>query len=118
MALGFRVEEIPVIAWPEHYGYATPEGALLNETARDCGDDPDRWFVAEERINIDKMCEVRVAKSRQDLKMIRRDDYLAKLKPMLAQLKMEKAYVPPAWLSLKDAEALAASLGLKIKNSF
>lgn len=114
MALGFKLADIPVTPWPEHRGYATSEGRTLNDTARAAGDNPDLWFVSEHRVSLDHMIEIRVARSTQNLKMERRDDYLEKLRPMLEFLKREKAYVPPAWLSIEDARLLADRLGLPL----
>ena len=66
IALGFPAAMIPVTPWPQHYGYRTSEGAALNETARDYGDDPDHWFVAEQRVSLDHLCEMRLARSKQE----------------------------------------------------
>jgi hypothetical protein len=57
------------------------------------------------------MSEIRIAKSRRDLKMLRNDEYLRRIRLMLAAMKNERAYVPPAWLGPRDIEALVAKLG-------
>jgi hypothetical protein len=109
IALGFPASEIPVKPWPHYYGYATPEGQALNETARASGDEPDHWYVSEERVGLRHMSEIRIAKSMQDLKMKRNDEYLCQIKKLLAALKDERVCVPPAWLSRKDVEVVAGS---------
>ena len=114
MALGFRLTDIPVVPWRNYYGYNTPEGRQLNDTARASGDNPDVWYVSELRVSLDQMIEIRVARSIQNLKMERRDDYLEKLRPMLELIKREKVYVPPTWLSREDASLLADRLGLPL----
>src|SRR5262249_48799394 len=58
IALGFRAVDIGAIRWPDHPGYCTGEGRYLNDTARECGDDPDKWFVTEENVNLDHLVEI------------------------------------------------------------
>jgi hypothetical protein len=117
IALGFPATEIPIKPWPRYYGYATPEGQA-HQTARASGDEPDRWYLSEERVSLQHMTEIRIAKSMQDLKMQRNDEYLYEIKKLLAALKDERAYVPPTWLSPKDIEVVAARLNLKVKSDF
>lgn len=97
LALGFKLVDVGLTPWRDYRGYDTAEGRALNETARDAGDDPDRWYVSETPISLDHMREIRVARSVQDLKMMRNDAYLVALKEMLAKAKSagEKVYIPP-----------------------
>lgn len=113
MALGFRTDDIPVRPWPLHPGYSTAEGGELNETARDVGDDPDDWWVAEEPIDLMLMAEIRGSRSTMKPKLERHDDYLADVKRMVAACRARPdAYIPPSWLTIDQAKALSARLGL------
>lgn len=114
MALGFPAAAIPVVKWNEHYGYATAEGRELNETAIACGDDPDDWYVAETAVPLKHMTEIRAAKGINDLKMVRNPEYHSQIMALLARMEVEPAYIPPTWMSKKDATALAASLNLRM----
>jgi hypothetical protein len=116
MALGFPISTVPVKRWPDYHGYGTAEGKELNETARDYGDNPEGWYVSEERVSLDHMTEIRVAKSMQNLKMERQDGYLQDIKRLLAMLKVEKAYVPPAWLSRDVVEEAARRMNMQVRD--
>jgi hypothetical protein len=112
LALGFKVADVGLTPWRDYRGYDTVEGRVLNETARDAGDDPDRWYVSETPVSLDHMSEIRVARSLQDLKMLRNDAYLVALKKMLAKAKSagEKVYIPPAWLTKEQTALLMARM--------
>lgn len=113
VALGFRPDGIGVQPWREHPGYATAEGRELNETARDAGDDPDAWFVSETKVDLLACCAFRQAKSLNDLKMVPRDAYVADMHRMVRMCREKPGvYIPPSWVSEKDARLLAARLGL------
>lgn len=114
VALGFRASEIGVIPWPEYHGFKTAEGKELNETAIECGDDPTTWYISEQPVDLAFLTEIRLARSRDDLKMLRNDKYLRDIQNLLARLKVKKAYIPPTWMSLEQATALAWRLGLKM----
>lgn len=116
MALGFRIADIPVTPWPDHPGYATGEGRELNESAREAGDDPDQWFVADEPIDLLRMSEVRASRSVMKPKLERQDAYLSDVKRMVQMCRDDPgAFIPPAWLSLDEARALARRMGLPIR---
>jgi hypothetical protein len=115
VALGFRIDDIAVQPWPEHRGYATAEGRELNETARDVGDDPDEWWVAEEPIDLMLMAEIRVSHSVMKPKLERMDRYLDDVKGMVKRCRETPGvFIPPAWLSPRDAVALARRLGVEV----
>jgi hypothetical protein len=61
------------------------------------------------------MVEIRIAKSVQNLKMERSDAYLREIKKLLAMMKVERAYIPPAWLPRKDVEELVRRAKLQVK---
>lgn len=113
MALGFRIEDVPVVPWPEHAGYSTGEGAELNETAIEAGDDPADWYVAEEPIDLMLMAEVRGSRSIVRPKLERQDGYLADVKRMVAGCRVNPhIFIPPSWLSQEQAQLLARRMGV------
>ena len=115
VALGFLPEEIGAVRWRDHLGYNTGEGQELNETAREAGDDPDRWWVSEAPIDLMRMIELRVSRSISRPKLERQDAYLAKIKELIQRCHDNPgAYVPPTWLTSGQARALAARLGLRV----
>jgi len=117
LALGFDPYDVGAIAWRDYYGYDTPEGQELNETARQVGDDPDLWFVAENRMDIAMCQSVRIAKTDTNLKMIKSDRYLAEVKRMVQLCRSTPGlYIPPSWISQEMAQKAAQSQGLELKN--
>jgi hypothetical protein len=108
LALGFPVADIPVTAWPDHYGYNTPEGRELNETARDAGDEPDRWYISEGRVSLDHMSEIRIARSIQNLKMERNDGYLRDIKRVAGENESREG-VRPALLDASQGRRRAGA---------
>jgi hypothetical protein len=57
VALSFPIASIRVVRWPEYYGYSTPEGWELNESARDKGDNPDDWYLSESPVDVLQISE-------------------------------------------------------------
>ncbi|WP_176026413.1 hypothetical protein [Brucella intermedia] len=112
MALGFRVEDIGVIRWTDHYGYCTAEGRDLNESAIEYGDNPEDWWVSETPVDVALVHEAWVATSSWGVKMQRMPGYEKDIRRMVALCKERRTYIPPAWLSRDDAQALAQSIGL------
>jgi hypothetical protein len=115
LALGFPITDIPVIPWPQHYGYRTAEGESLNETARDVGDNPNDWYVSEVPVDVAKISEAWGSKSRLRPKLERTDSYVNDIRRMVEMCRKTKGvYIPPTWLARDKAEALARSLGVPV----
>jgi len=115
VSLGFRPNNIGAIRWPDHHGYGTDEGQELNDTARDVGDDPDRWWVCEVPLDLMQMVEIRVSRSMSQPKLERQDAYLAKIRELIQRCRDNPgAYVPPTWLTPDQARALGARLGVPV----
>lgn len=112
MALGFRVDEVGLTRWPDHYGYHTDEGRELNESAIEYGDNPEDWWVSESPVDVSLVHEAWVAKSSWGVKMQRMPGYEKDIRRMVALCKDGKVYIPPAWLTREDAQALAQAVGL------
>jgi hypothetical protein len=116
VALGFRIDEIPVLPWPDHPGYSTDEGRELNESARDIGDNPDDWWVSEEPLDLMTMAEIRVSASRLRPKLERNDMYLDEVKRMVTFCRETPGvFIPPSWLTPEQATQLAAKLGVPVR---
>jgi hypothetical protein len=117
VALGFRIEDIPVVHWPAHSGYRTGEGQELNETARSAGDDPNDWWVSEEPVDVLKVCDFWNAMSIDEPKMTRRDSYVADIHRMVTLCRTQKGvYIAPTWMKPERAQALARRLNLNVKD--
>ena len=56
VALGFQIFEVPLVHWPKHAGYRTPEGRALT-SATDAGDNLDDWYVSETPVDLMKISE-------------------------------------------------------------
>ncbi len=115
VCLGFPLASISAVPWVEHPGYRTVEGAELNETGRDAGDNPDDWYVSESPVDVALLSEAWVAKSILRPKMQRQDWYVADIKAMVAGCRATPgAYIPPAWLTPDQAGRLASRLGVAV----
>jgi len=113
LAFGFNIKDIPVIPWPDHYGFRTCEGRQLNETAREYGDSPTRWFVSEKPIDMTLVSSIWTPRKNQKYRLERNDQCLRDTKAVVALCKeREGVFIAPAWLSEKDARALANKLGV------
>ena len=116
VAIGFPVADIPVLAWQDHPGYNTAEGATLNESARAVGDDPDNWYVSEEPVDLLKASEFWASHSIMKPKLQRTDAYLPDMKNMIRMARENKGvYIPPSWLKPDQARELAKRLGIEAK---
>ena len=116
-ALGFPIEEIGVTPWPEYFGYSTPEGCELNDTARAVGDDPNDWYISE--APVDMLCVSEIYASREKLKpkLERTSNYINDVKRLVALCRENKtAYIPPAWLSQSEVALLTQHLGVPTPN--
>ncbi|TCP36523.1 hypothetical protein [Sphingomonas sp. BK235] len=110
MAIGFRSADIPVVPWPAHRGYDTGEGRELNESARDVGDDPDRWWVSDTPVDVLKSTDIRGSKTLTGLKMERLDGYLAQVHQMVQLCRsIPGTYIPPSWHGSEVHRALIAA---------
>jgi len=112
MALGFPLAESSILPWREHYGYGTPEGRELNDSAREAGDDPDVWFVSETPVDVLRASEVWISRSKYQPKLERNHAYLSDIHKMVTLCReTEGVYIPPAWLSPEQAAALVKRTG-------
>jgi len=100
VALGFPIDQNVFMRWAEHPGYATTEGQELNETARDAGDDPDCWFVADVPVDVLRATEIWTSGSIFKPKLERRPDYLKEVHRMVQLCRaVPGAHIPPTWIS-------------------
>jgi hypothetical protein len=110
MALGFRATDVPVVPWPDHMGYSTAEGRDLNDSAREVGDDPDRWWVSETPVDVLRATDVRGSKTIMGLKMERLDNYLSDIHRMVRLCReIPGTYIPPSWTGSAAHKALIAA---------
>ena len=117
VALGFRLSDAVFIPWPQHPGYTTPEGCDLNESAHEFGDDPDDWFVSERPVDVALASEFWASKSILNPKLERFPNQLKHIRKMVHLCRTQEGVViPPSWLSVKQAQALAARISVPIGN--
>jgi hypothetical protein len=114
LALGFPVASIPAVPWPEYYGYLTPEGQELNETAREKGNNPDDWYLSESPVDVLQVSEFWCSRSILKPKLRRDDGYIRDIRRMVTLCRERKAYILPTWLNEEQAQALARRLGLPV----
>ncbi|MBR1290129.1 hypothetical protein JQ568_12165 [Bradyrhizobium ottawaense] len=114
VALGFRLSDCPtIVKWSEHPGYSTAEGRDLNESARDYGDDPSKWYVSEQAIDLLKVVEFWSSRKIMNPKLQREDWYVKDLHNMVRNCRERKGmYILPTWLKSHEAKALAAAMGV------
>lgn len=110
MAIGFPVTTPGLAPWPQHYGYHTAEGHDLNASARDVGDDPDRWWVSEAPVDVLRSTDIRGAKSVFSLKLERLENYLAEVHGMVRLCReLPGTVIPPTWVNSDIHKALMAA---------
>ncbi|MEG3144197.1 hypothetical protein U1839_05980 [Sphingomonas sp. RT2P30] len=115
VALGFLPSDIAVTYWPEHAGYHTAEGAALNQSAVDAGDDPADWWVADEPVDVMAVKAFRSSKSVMSPKMERHDEYIPDIHKMVSMCRdTPGAVIPPSWLTIAQATELARRMDLPI----
>jgi hypothetical protein len=114
VAIGFRFSESSsIVPWRDHPGYVTSEGAGLNETAREVGDDPDKWYVSEQPIDLLKSVQFWSSGSVINPRLERRDAYLKDMHNMVRGCRANKGiYIPPTWVKPEDAQALSRAMGV------
>lgn len=116
VSLGFHPADIRAVRWPDHPGYYTGEGQELNESAREVDDDPDRWWVSEQPVDLLQAVEVRISRSVSKPKMERSDQYLKEVRRMVELCRTEEGvYIPPSWLKPEQAARIAREVGLPIR---
>lgn len=116
IALGFPANNIAVVRWPDYRGYDTAEGRVLNETARDAGDDPDDWYVSEVPVDVLASTEVYTSASIFTPKLRRRPDYLRDVHHMVRLCRETPgAYIPPSWFNEEQARAFAKANGVQAR---
>lgn len=100
VAIGFRAHEIPVVPWPEHFGYKTKEGMELNESAIDLfGDNPEDWWVSESRVDVMLAAECWLQGKN---KLVRSDKYLSDVKRMVGMCRENpEVFIAPSWINDK-----------------
>lgn len=99
VALGFPIEGSTILRWKDHPGYATREGQDLNESARDAGDDPTRWYVSAEPVDVMTASEIWTSGSIFQPKLVRQPGYLADVHRMVNLCRSTPgAYIPPTWI--------------------
>lgn len=111
IAIGFPLSATKAVKWTDHAGYTTREGRDLNESAIEAGDDPDDWYVSEVPLNILLSTEIWGSRSKFEPKMERLPNYLVDVHNLVRLSKSNpNAYIPPSYLTQKEAEILARSL--------
>jgi hypothetical protein len=99
VALGFQLAGSTIVAWKDHPGYSTGEGRDLNETARDAGDDPDRWYVSNTPVDLMTATEIWTAGSMFEPRLERSRGYLASVKEMVQLCRDAPGMeIAPTWL--------------------
>lgn len=117
MAIEFKIKDIPVVPWPDYYGYNMSEGEELNATARECGDNPNHWYVSEQPIDVGLLSSVWTPRKGNRHRLERNDRYLPDVKRMVALCRAQPGvFIPPSWMSDKQAHALAALVGVPVGN--
>lgn len=116
IALGFRLAGSTIVPWRDHSGYTTDEGAELNRTAIEWGDNPDDWYVSEQPIDLMTVVELWRWVRGPTPRLVKADaETLLALKKMIHNVRTTPgAYVPPSWLTLDQARALAHAMGKPI----
>ena len=84
VALGFRLSEChSIVKWSEHPGYHTTEGKELNESAQSAGDEPGKWYVSGQPIDLLKTVEFWSSRKIMNPKLQREDWYVKDLHNMV-----------------------------------
>lgn len=115
VALGFQIFEVPLVHWPKHAGYRTPEGRALNLSATDAGDNLDDWYVSETPVDLMKISEFWRATKISDTTLQRWDAYIADIRRMVTLCRSGGVYIPPSWITGKQAAALSKSIAVPVR---
>lgn len=112
VALGFPTGETPVMPWPDHFGYSTGEGRDLNDSARDVGDNPDDWWVAEQPLDVLLATSFRSSPTIMGTKLERHDEYLRDVRRMVTLCReVPETVIPPSWVGSEAHRALMRTGG-------
>lgn len=118
IAIGFAISDIPVVPWSAHRGYHTAEGAELNETAREAGDDPANWYVSEQPVDVMLATEIWSSKSIMRPRLERLPAYLGRVKEMVQMCRETPgAMIPPTWIDPEVAARWARQRGIAVRMS-
>jgi hypothetical protein len=111
IALGFPIANVPVVPWPDYFGYWTAEGQELNESAREYGDNPDDWYISETAVDVLQASEVWLSKSILKPKLSPSEIYLRDVHRMVRKCRETPGvYILPSWLKTEQAEKVAQAL--------
>lgn len=98
-ALGFPYDPATFTPWRDHAGYTTREGRDLNRSARDAGDNPDMWFVAEAPVDMMNCTEVWASRSIFNPRLESIPQYLPAVHQMVQLCRdIPQTYIPPSWV--------------------
>lgn len=112
VAIGFPIASTPVQPWSKHFGYKTREGRELNASAKDVGDNPDDWWVADQPVDLMLSTAFRSAKSLFSPKLERQDGYVADIHRMVSLCRaIPGTFIPPSWVGTPAHQALIKSGG-------
>jgi hypothetical protein len=116
VALGFPIDRIQVVRWPEYYGSQTDEGRELTNSAREMGDNTDEWYISETPIDVMELTEFWYAKSIMKPKLLRSPVQVKNIHEMVMLCRTNKgAFIPPTWMKPELARRVAAEMGLPVK---
>lgn len=119
VALGFSIETIGAIPWPEYYGYTTPEGQELNDTAREVGDNPDDWYICEQPVDALHIAEVYGQPDIKNPILERRTNYVNDIHKMVTLCRENKGtFIPPTWMDKSDIIAAMKQTGIPVKGLY
>lgn len=100
VALGFPIEGSTITRWKDHPGYSTAEGKDLNDTAREQGDDPNRWYVSEVPVDVLAATEIWTSRNLFRPKLEKHPAYLQEVRKMVEQCRQQPGvYIPPTWIN-------------------
>lgn len=117
-ALGFRLSDFDFSRWPDHPGFNTAEGRILNETGREAGDNPRDWYVSEKPLDLMLTAEVWFSRNPTVIRLKREDWYLADIRRMVQLCRdTPGVFIPPSWLKPEQARELGRRLGLRMSET-
>jgi hypothetical protein len=103
------------VLWPNYFGYSTAEGRGLNEVAREAGDNPDDWYIAERPVDVLQATEFWAARDRsRPTRLQRAGHYIAEIHRMVKLCReFPTASVAPSWI--KSPQELESLIGRPIE---
>lgn len=116
IAIGFPIDKIPVVRWTDYFGYSTPEGRELNESAIEAGDDPANWYVSENPVDVLQSTEIWGSSSILRPKLRRHESYLSVVHQMVRTCRSDKShFIAPTWMTQSEVEVVARKLGVGVR---